>query len=205
MLNGVTISGKVRFWAIDRGTPTWSILRLGSGVITVRAEKSTLLPMRFPRIRPSLPFKRALIAFRGLPLFCIALQKKYAHKCRHNNLSTNTFYLLFTSVKDYKVHKETYFSRDEFYTTILYLGRPGMSLSTRVATWNCNILIFSASTWAAAPACSFRTSSLLAFRISDNLWVRSSCRDITIVIQKATWIVKLTRLSQITEKIWCCW
>ena len=43
MLKGVTISGKVRFWAMILGTLTWSILRLGSGVMTVLAEKSTLI------------------------------------------------------------------------------------------------------------------------------------------------------------------
>merc|ERR1740123_2284143 len=88
MLKGVTISGKVRFWAMLLGTPTWSILRLGSGVMTVLALKSTLLPIKFPLILPSLPFSLALTAFRGLPLFCIAR------------------------------------------------GRPGISLSDRVATWN---------------------------------------------------------------------
>ena len=40
---------------MERGTPTWSMERLGSAVMTVRAEKSTRLPMRFPRMRPSLP------------------------------------------------------------------------------------------------------------------------------------------------------
>ena len=55
MLNGVTISGKVMFCAMLRGTPTWSMRRFGSGVMTVRAEKSTRLPIRLPRMRPSLP------------------------------------------------------------------------------------------------------------------------------------------------------
>ena len=72
MLKGVTISGKVRFWAIVLGTPTWSILRLESGVITVRAEKSTLLPIRLPRIRPSLLFNLCLTDFSGRPLLCTA-------------------------------------------------------------------------------------------------------------------------------------
>ena len=49
-----------------------------------------------------------------------------------------------------------------------------MSLSVRVATWNCNILRFSEMMCAAAPACSLRNNSLLAFRMSDNLCVRSS-------------------------------
>ena len=68
ILNGVTISGKVRFWAMVRGTPTWSISRLGSGVMTARAEKSTLFPMRFPLTRPSLLFRRCLMDFKGRPL-----------------------------------------------------------------------------------------------------------------------------------------
>ena len=55
-----------------RGTPTWSILKLESGVITVRAEKSTLFPIKFPRMRPSLPFSRCLTDFSGRPLLCTA-------------------------------------------------------------------------------------------------------------------------------------
>uniref|UniRef100_A0A6B0V505 Putative secreted protein n=1 Tax=Ixodes ricinus TaxID=34613 RepID=A0A6B0V505_IXORI len=73
MLNGVTISGKVRFWAIERGTPTSLMRKLGSGVMTVRAEKSTRLPIRLPRMRPSLLFSRCLIDLSGRPDFCIAL------------------------------------------------------------------------------------------------------------------------------------
>ena len=37
-MNGVTISGYVKFDAIDLGTPTWLIFRLGSPVMTVRAK-----------------------------------------------------------------------------------------------------------------------------------------------------------------------
>ncbi len=40
MLYGVTISGNVMFFAIAIGTPNSLILNVGSGVITVRAEKS---------------------------------------------------------------------------------------------------------------------------------------------------------------------
>ena len=72
MLNGVTVSQIVIVRAILRGTPTSSKLKFGSGVITVRAEKSTRFPIKFPRRRPSFPFKRALIDFRGRPLFCNA-------------------------------------------------------------------------------------------------------------------------------------
>lgn len=61
ILNGVTISGKVRFCAIDLGTPTWSIRRFGSGVITVRAEKSTRFPIKFPLILPSLLYTTEFI------------------------------------------------------------------------------------------------------------------------------------------------
>ena len=52
MLKGVMISGKVRFCAMLLGTPTLSILMLGSGVMTVLAKKSTLFPIRLPLIRP---------------------------------------------------------------------------------------------------------------------------------------------------------
>mmetsp|Transcript_34337 Transcript_34337/g.110271 ORF Transcript_34337/g.110271 Transcript_34337/m.110271 type:complete len:212 (+) Transcript_34337:916-1551(+) len=52
---------------MDLGTPTWSIDKFGSAVMTVRAEKSTRFPMRFPRRRPSLPFKRWRMVLRGLP------------------------------------------------------------------------------------------------------------------------------------------
>jgi len=72
ILKGVTISGKVRFCAMVRGTPTWSIRRFGSGVMTVRAEKSTRFPIRLPRIRPSFAFSRCLIDFNGRPDFWTA-------------------------------------------------------------------------------------------------------------------------------------
>ena len=69
MLKGVTISGKVRFCAILLGTPTWYSLRLGSGVMTVRPEKSTRFPIKLPRTRPSFPFSLCFIDFRGRPDF----------------------------------------------------------------------------------------------------------------------------------------
>lgn len=72
MLNGVTISGKVMLAAIERGTPTWSICKLGSGVMTVRAEKSTRFPIRFPRTLPSFPFSLCLMDLSGRPDFCMA-------------------------------------------------------------------------------------------------------------------------------------
>uniref|UniRef100_A0A6C0HF55 Uncharacterized protein n=1 Tax=viral metagenome TaxID=1070528 RepID=A0A6C0HF55_9ZZZZ len=40
---------------------------LGSGVITERAEKSTRLPIKFPRTRPSFAPNRAFSVFRGRP------------------------------------------------------------------------------------------------------------------------------------------
>ena len=52
-----TLSGNVIILATKTGTPTWSTRRLGSGDITVRAEKSTLFPDRFPRNLPCLPVK----------------------------------------------------------------------------------------------------------------------------------------------------
>mmetsp|Transcript_78392 Transcript_78392/g.189229 ORF Transcript_78392/g.189229 Transcript_78392/m.189229 type:complete len:227 (+) Transcript_78392:3013-3693(+) len=46
--------------------------RLGSGVITVRAEKSTRLPIRLPRMRPSLPLSRCEIDLSGRPVRVVA-------------------------------------------------------------------------------------------------------------------------------------
>ena len=40
------------------GQETWSIVRLGSGEMTVLLEKSTLLPERLPLNLPCLPFRR---------------------------------------------------------------------------------------------------------------------------------------------------
>lgn len=58
--------------AIDRGTPTSSRLRLGSPVMTVRAEKSTRFPIKLPRKRPSFPLRRSRMALMGRPPFCLA-------------------------------------------------------------------------------------------------------------------------------------
>lgn len=63
----MTTSGIVRVIAIDFGTPNWSSSRLGSGVMTVHAEKSTLLPIRLPLSRPSLPLSLDLIDLIFLP------------------------------------------------------------------------------------------------------------------------------------------
>ena len=45
--------------------------------MTVRAEKSTLFPIRLPLSRPSFPFKRALIALIGLPVLCLCVAVPY--------------------------------------------------------------------------------------------------------------------------------
>ena len=58
-----------------RGTPTWSIDKLGSGVMTARAEKSTRFPIKFPLIRPSLLFSLCFTDFKGRPDFCMACGK----------------------------------------------------------------------------------------------------------------------------------
>mmetsp|Transcript_27825 Transcript_27825/g.91056 ORF Transcript_27825/g.91056 Transcript_27825/m.91056 type:complete len:322 (-) Transcript_27825:482-1447(-) len=72
LLYGVTVSGKVMLSAMERGTPSSSRARLGSGVMTERAEKSTRLPMRLPRIRPDLPLRRSEMLFTGRPLLRLA-------------------------------------------------------------------------------------------------------------------------------------
>lgn len=56
----VTVSGNVSFRAILSGTPTSSTSKFGSGEITVRAEKLTRFPSKFPRNRPCLPFNRCV-------------------------------------------------------------------------------------------------------------------------------------------------
>ena len=72
MLYGVTVSGNVMFSAMLHGTPSWSTDRLGSGVMTERAEKSTRLPIRLPRMRPFLPFSRSEMDLMGRPLRIVA-------------------------------------------------------------------------------------------------------------------------------------
>ncbi len=59
------------FFATSNGIPTSLMSRLGSGLITVRLEKSTLLPDSEPLNRPSLPFSLWLSVLSGLPdLWC---------------------------------------------------------------------------------------------------------------------------------------
>lgn len=89
MLYGVTVSGYVRFNAILHGTPNSSMLMVGSGVITVRAEKSTRFPIKFPLIRPSFALSLLHIDLIGLPDLCVACKVKkviaYAHKQVHGS------------------------------------------------------------------------------------------------------------------------
>jgi len=68
----VTFSGTERRIATSCGTPTSFMSKLGSGEITVRAEKSTRLPDRLLLNRPSLPFSLWLSVFSALPLRCLA-------------------------------------------------------------------------------------------------------------------------------------
>jgi len=69
---GVTVSGTVSVSAIDHGTPSSSSAMLGSPEMTVRAEKSTRLPIRLPRTRPSLPLSRWEIDLIARPDRCVA-------------------------------------------------------------------------------------------------------------------------------------
>ena len=55
-----------------QGTPSSSMLIVGSGVITVRAEKSTRFPIKLPLIRPSLAFSLLHIDLMGRPDRCVA-------------------------------------------------------------------------------------------------------------------------------------
>ena len=83
MLYGVTVSGYVMFNAMDHGTPSSSSIKFGSGVMTVRAEKSTRLPIKLPRILPALPFKRSemdlmlrplRVSARGMPATVLSMK-----------------------------------------------------------------------------------------------------------------------------------
>ena len=66
-LYGVTTSGMVKFVAMLQGTPSWSMSITESPVMTVRAEKSTRLPIRLPRTRPSFPLRRSEMDLIGRP------------------------------------------------------------------------------------------------------------------------------------------
>ena len=70
--DALTFSGTESLMATSLGTPTSLMSRLGSGEMTVRAEKSTRLPERLLLNRPSLPFRRCESVFSALPLRCLA-------------------------------------------------------------------------------------------------------------------------------------
>ena len=63
----LTTSGNVKFIAILYGTPSSSMLKLASGLMTERALKSTRLPIKLLRMRPSLCDKRCCNVFIGRP------------------------------------------------------------------------------------------------------------------------------------------
>ena len=67
MLRSLTFIVWVISLATRSGTPTSLRLRVGSGEMTVRAEKFTRFPESEPRKRPSLPFSRWERVFRGRP------------------------------------------------------------------------------------------------------------------------------------------
>ena len=72
MLKGVTTTGLEEFNIILIGTPTSSISKLGSAVITVRAEKFTRLPIMLPRNNPSFPVNLQLTLRMCAPDLCVA-------------------------------------------------------------------------------------------------------------------------------------
>lgn len=184
MLNGVTSSGNVIFWAMERGTPTWSILRLGSGVMTVLAEKSTRFPIKLPLTRPSFPFNLCLTDFSGRPDFCTAYKfiSQSKQKCFANK-SVNMLSLKFACLTPYtenigwlKVGQNLSCDLMDKWCSLTF-GRPGSSLSVKVATWYCSIFISSEMMCEAAPFCSFRRNWLFAFIMSASLCVKSSCQQ----------------------------
>ena len=59
LLYDVTFTGTVNVFAILSGIPTSSIPSTSSPVMTLRAVKSHRLPIKFPRILPSLVLRRA--------------------------------------------------------------------------------------------------------------------------------------------------
>jgi hypothetical protein len=91
----VTSSGIVNYSAIDYGTPNSSIAKFASGEITDLAQKSTLLPIKFYLNRPSLPFNRARIDFKGYdPFYLIfpALSESINLATSFNNSGNNLSY-----------------------------------------------------------------------------------------------------------------
>src|SRR3989338_727349 len=72
MFHSVTVSGTDSFIAIIFGTPTSFRSTLGSGLITVLAEKLVLFPARLCLILPSLLFILSVSVLSGWPLLCLA-------------------------------------------------------------------------------------------------------------------------------------
>ena len=67
MFQPETLSGMVSFLATSNGIPTSAMSRLGSGLMTVLLEKSTLLPESEPLNLPSFPLSLWLRVLSGLP------------------------------------------------------------------------------------------------------------------------------------------
>mmetsp|Transcript_65534 Transcript_65534/g.131836 ORF Transcript_65534/g.131836 Transcript_65534/m.131836 type:complete len:223 (-) Transcript_65534:699-1367(-) len=84
---------------MDFGTPTSSKLKMGSAVMTDRALKSTRLPMRLPRMRPSLPLMRCAMVLSKRPDRCVSwipelpLSKKLATRACSKRSAASTMWL----------------------------------------------------------------------------------------------------------------
>ena len=65
-----TTTGFVIFIAIFFGTPSSRMDKLGSGVITDLAEKSTRFPIKLPLTRPPFPLRRSFMDLSGRPDRC---------------------------------------------------------------------------------------------------------------------------------------
>lgn len=74
---GPTLSGYVRILATCTGTATSSILRFGSGEMTVLPEKSTLFPERFPLNRPE------FVQEINKSVQCVVVQDEYKMNACH--------------------------------------------------------------------------------------------------------------------------
>src|SRR3989338_7381897 len=72
MFHSFTLSGTVSFVDIRNGTPTSKSSSMGSGLITVLAEKFVRFPAKLCRILPSLLLILSVSVFNGCPLLCLA-------------------------------------------------------------------------------------------------------------------------------------
>ncbi len=72
MLCSFTCTGTVSSLAATVGIPTSFMESIGSGEITVRAEKFTRLPERLDLKRPSFPFSLWASVLSGRPDLCLA-------------------------------------------------------------------------------------------------------------------------------------